>query len=259
VTSIIGGLIAAISALLANTSALFVISLSLSVFGITAIAGTAFVLLYRKRRNSYVSYPEIEFSTRVRKKHFSYLVSEDGVLRFIRTLELEALVDNVDRYTDKFMWTGGESEIPRPGEGVVETRPLLKAGIWTYYDSMFDTALRRGERITITTEWPPLRNWPSSNPFVSTSAEEQTDEIRFRVVIPKKFRENDRVIMEEMRSIESPYPFKTHPHLSFTGDEFVTTIKPQPYRHYRVRWSWKGEDQAVTIEEAVEAVEAEQG
>ncbi|MEW1707333.1 hypothetical protein AB0230_08835 [Microbacterium sp. NPDC089190] len=255
VSAVLTGLIASGIAIAANVGLVMALGIGLSIFGVLCIGGTGFVLYHRRRTNSYVSYPEVKFATRVIKKHYTYAIGADNLMRFTRTLELEALSDNVDRYTDKFMWTGGESDIPRPGEGVVETRRLIKAGIWTYYDSMFDRVLRQGERITITTYWPPLANWAQSNPFVSTSAEEKTDLIEFTVRIPAYVRAGNRVIMEEMRSIESPYPFKTHPDLSFQDDEFHVSIKPEPYRHYRVRWSWRGADQVVTIAEAVAETE----
>lgn len=249
-TAAIAAIVAGIIALIAQTGFLLAAGISLTAFALLGIGGTAFVLWYRARSLMYVSYPQPGFHVKIVGKRVAYEIKDDGALYYSRTIELEALVDHVDRYTDKFVWTGGASGLPKAGVGVAEVRPLTVAGIWTYYESMLDRSLRKGERTTIANHWPPLTNWAASSPFTSSSSEERTGTIEIEVRIPATLRLNDNVIIEEMRSIESPHPFLTQAD-KFENDRFVYSLKPKPYRHYRVRWAWKGAPEIVVLEGGV--------
>jgi hypothetical protein len=247
VVALAAAIVAGIIALIAQTGFLLAAGITLTAFALLAIGGTTFVLWYRARSLRYISYPEPGFHIKVVSKRIAYEIKDDGALYYSRTIELEALVDHVDRYTDKFVWTGGASGLPKAGAGVSEVHPLTVAGVWTYYESMLDRSLRKGERTTIANHWPPLKNWAASSPFTSASSEERTGSIEIEIRIPATLRLNDNVIIEEMRSIESPHPFFTQAD-KFDNDRFVYSLKPKPYRHYRVRWAWKGASEIVVLE-----------
>lgn len=239
VSSALAGLIALGVALWAQAGPVLTIGVALAAAGTLLIGGTALVLWYRSTRQTYVAYPYPGFSLRIIEKRIVYRVDDDGILHFSRILKVKALSDNVDRYVDKFVWTGGNSALPHPGVGVSEIRPLGTAGIWTFYDSSFSMNLRKGESLDIESIWPPL-DIHSSRPFVSTASDEPTDKIIFELTVPAKFRKDDVVLLEDLRSIESIHPFHTIKDKRFNEKgELKWEFKPNHYRHYRVRWEWK--------------------
>lgn len=254
VSACVAGVVSLVIGLAGQAGLALTIGIALSTAGAILIVGTALVLWYRQSRQTYVSYPFPGFSIRILEKRIRYHVDEAGRLHFSRILKIKALVDNVDRYVDKFVWTGGSSALPIPGIGVDEIRPLGTAGIWTFYDSSF-RSLRKGETLQIEATWPELEI-SGSRPFVSTASDEPTDRIVFDLLIPARFRKDDSAMLEDMRSIESIHPFRTLDDQRFDNKgQLEWSFRPNHYRHYRVRWGWTRDDEVqsmavVTGEEA---------
>lgn len=254
ISGVVAGFFALIVAWVNDVGAMVTVGIVLAVTGAVFLLGTALVLWYRNTQQTYVSYPHPGFDLRILEKRIIYRVDDDGVLHFSRRLKVKALKNNVDRYIDKYVWTGGGSALPTPGVGVDEIRPRGTAGIWTFYDSSFIQNLRRGETLEISANWPEL-DASKSRPFVSTASDEPTSRIVFELSIPAKFRRDDNAKLEEMRSIESIFPFKTEDGSFNDKGDLTWEIKPGHYRHYRIRWGWS-EGSAVQSMDEVAAVEA---
>lgn len=240
VTAILGGLGSLLVALTNHAEAALAVGIGLSVFAVVLVIGWAIMVAVRKHALIYVTYPPQGFHFKVLKKTIKYEVGDSGDLRFSRSVELKALTDAVDRFTDRFLWTGGTCGLPEPGMHVSDVRENRRTGIWTYYDAYFDRTLRRGEEITISNIWPVIANARVGRPFVSSGVEEPTDTLVFDIRIPPKYRRDDRLLLEELRSIESINPFKTTEG-TFNHDTYRVEIKVRPYTHYRIRWSWANE------------------
>lgn len=204
-----------------------------------AIAASWLVVeLYNRRSFRRPYYPKMLFPYEVISKTIVYRISDD-CLYFKRVVTLKARVDGVDRYVDKYLWTAGEIELPHPGEGVEAIEPLTKAGIWTFYSTILDRTLRRGQEHSFEVIWPVIRNWRASSPFVSSSTEEPCKSLTFDVEIPERALRSADVFTEELRGIEAAAPFSWH-HQVFVNGRLIWTMKPKVYRHYRIRWSWSG-------------------
>jgi hypothetical protein len=88
-------------------------------------------------------------------------------------------------------------------------------------------------------KWPPIDNWRSASPFVSTSTEEPTHKLVFVLRLPEH-EVGPSVLTEVLRGIEATYPFETKED-NLDGGRFTWTIERPPlYMHYRVRWTWRG-------------------
>lgn len=207
-----------------------------------ALAG----VLFLKYQGRLALYPSVSIRWRVLEKRIVYRIDEEGVLHFSRSIIAKAQVNNLDRFLDKFVWTGGESALPTPHGDVVRNVTVAQAGIWTIFESVINRSLRRGEEVLIDNRWPPLRNWASSSPFVSTSASEPTRKIIFEVKIPDRFRASNQAFIEELRSIDSILPFRTTV-LEFNDSMLTWQVHPGPFRHYRIRWAWRGEDEILAL------------
>ena len=227
-----------IAAVLQRRDALSFSALELSLMGLLASLVVALLVWAVYRRVSYrvATYPRMRPHYEILEKEITYKIDADGLLHFSRKIKLKALIDNVDSYIDRYVWTGGDARLPEPGPGAASITELLEAGIWRFYSTRLPHPLRKGKEHELQIHWPPLADWRTSKPFVSTSTEEPTRRLTFKVEIPLQHLREDDFLAEEMRGIESIYPFKT------TGlareDRLVWTFKPKLYRHYRIRWAW---------------------
>jgi hypothetical protein len=206
--------------------------------GTIALLLITFLVRHIVRRRSYrhAWYPRNHPRYEVIREEINYIVDSDGVLTYSRRFRLKAMMHDVDDFIDQFVWTAGGAGTPMPGTGVSRIEPRLQAGIWTYYTARFPRHLRKGQEHEFEVVWPPLRNWKDASPFVSASTDLPTRELVFNVQLPSdSIREG--AFGEEMRSIESAFPFHTE-ELSFERGRLVWTPNPKLYRHYRLRWSW---------------------
>jgi hypothetical protein len=241
---------AGLIALLSSAGWLFTTVLSAGIFSVLSLAGIMGVYYYHKTRHMIAIYPDPGFHYEILCKTIRYEIGPDAILHFSRSVHLKARIDNLERYTDKFVWTGGPCKLPMPGSNVNEVRPLLHAGIWTYYDAYFNRTLKKGDKIEISNNWHPITSWDSSSPFTSTASEEPTRKIVFDIRIPKEHRRDDNAILEVMRSIESIHPLRTQTDLKFIDDRLLVELVAEPFRHYRLRWAWKNDAALKTLEEA---------
>ena len=217
------------------------LTLGLGVALIVVCAAWAGRVVYCRHSFRYANYPRVRFHYEILEKTIKYTIDDAGILTFSRQVKLLALVDNLESYIDKYVWTGGNAGLPTPGSGCADTKKILRAGIWTFYSTYFPYSLRRGQVHEFEVEWPPLTDWQRSSPFVSASTEEPTHKLRFEVQIPESHIGSTIALAEELRGIEAAYPFSTR-ELQI-GGKVEWEIHPKLYRHYRLRWSWShGED-----------------
>jgi len=196
---------------------------------------------YRRFSYRHCYYPNVKFSYVVLEKRITYCIEQDGLLYFKRYVKLKSKMDNLEAYIDKFVWTGGISPLPDPSFGIASTEHVLKAGIWTFYRSVFPQTIKKGQEYEFEVRWPALGNWRDSSPFASGSIDEPTKKLSFSIEIPSEHVDEPHAYLEELRGIESAYPFSTQK-VSFNHGAIDWELKPKLYRHYRVRWTWKGSE-----------------
>lgn len=205
------------------------------------LAGCLAYYMYVRLSFAMYHYPRVTPHYTVIEKTYHYTVNNNDELIFSRKVKIKARQDQVERYLDKFVWTGGTSSIPQPGPGcAATTAELERVGIWTFYSTTLERSLRRGEEAEFTVIWPPLANWRQSKPFVSASSEEPTKRINFIVEVPPDSLRDNIAYFEEMRSIDSNYAFKTNTGLKFDRGRIEVNVDAKLYRYYRLRWSWAG-------------------
>ena len=90
-----------------------------------AIIGSLSVIAFVRRR-SYRSawYPTVRFHYETFSKRISYRIEHHGALHYSRKFLVKAMQDNLDGYTDRFVWTGGESD----ARSQAPVRQTLKRG-----------------------------------------------------------------------------------------------------------------------------------
>lgn len=190
---------------------------------------------------SYI-YPRSRISSNyiVLKKIVNYRVNEKGELFFSRTLEIKSKINHLESIFDKFIWTGNNrAEVPRPEKNVSTITEQPTIGIWRYIRVTLKDSLSKGEEREISYKWPKISDCTSSSPFVSTSTEEPTKQLIFKIKLGAKYS-NREIRLEEFRAIEADNPISVKiVRLDNNGDYEWDVSNIKRFRHYRVRWSWE--------------------
>lgn len=210
-------------------------------------------MLHARASYSRARYPRTRFPYEVLEKRYEYHIRDDDLLYFSRHIHLRALVDEVDTYVDKFVWTGGASALPEPGDGSRSVVLMDKAAIWTFYATELAQSLRKGEEHRFSIHWPALSDWRNSQPFVSCSSEKPTKEIEFDLRLPETALASSDLYLEEMHGIESLHPFQTRK-ARLTEGRYSWKQQAKLYRHYRMRWAWAGAEEVKELPAEVASI-----
>jgi len=210
-------------------------------FSILVVATLASIIVYLFHRRSIYRalYPRAYFQYDILNKKIVFRITEQDTLEYSRLYRIKVRRSQLEDFIDRYIWTGGTSPLPIPGKNVSRIEVLDRVGIWTYVKVSFGRTLERGQEYEFEISWPPITNWRTASPFVSTSTEEPTREINFVLALPAR-EVGTNLLGEVMRGIESIYPFKTYEFKMDDGRYTWTIRKPPLYRHYRLRWNWTG-------------------
>ena len=228
---------------------------------IVLLVGIWAAIEFRRRKSFRLAwYPKVGHHFLILDKTYSFsLPSEDGTATLERRIRVKALVDNLDHYVDRFVWTGGPANLPAPMEGCVGVNALARrVGIWTYYSTEFGRTLRKGEELEFAVRWL-LSNWRDASPFISTSTEEPTKKLKLLLQFPPAVMATPVVLAEVSRGIESNDAFSTETLSCDASGRLEWSPVAKLYRHYRLRWAWAGESSvqplSVVTDQAASSVE----
>jgi hypothetical protein len=185
------------------------------------------------------TYPRIEADFVLLEKELTYDCSKVNCLLYKKRVKLKALRNGLDRYHDKYHWTGAvglavTSVIPEH-----EFRPTNRKNTWQLYEVIFQRTLNVGDTIVTELQWTGT-NPESSVPFFSAAIEEPTEQLKFNLQVPLTFG------IREVTCETSPQTGARRPFTSaikeVSGDGKATWIinNPKLMFHYEVKWLWPG-------------------
>lgn len=187
----------------------------------------------------------------VTEKTITYKRNANDILRFSRTMKIKCCSNRINYALDKYIWTGiqpNQVEI-KPTEGIAHIREKSRIGIWRYIVLELDNHMGKGDKKTLSYEWPDIPQCSKSSPFFSTSTDEPTQKIFLKLELGEEYA-NQEIICEEFRAIESDYPIYTEKRNLDERGSYTWEISPykiKRFRHYRIRWSWKKGQPAAEI------------
>ena len=174
-------------------------------------------------------------------REFRYHINANWCLDYTKHIRLRAGHDGLRGFADRILWTGGDTGLPEcTSEVDCKVRPMLNShGAWDHFQVDFDDPLRAGQEIEFELSWQGLTNWPNARPFLSTSTDEPTRQIRFDLRIPGELRLDDRATFEMLRSASALEPSHVE-RLTFddSGHLFRQIDGPEPNCHFRINWQW---------------------
>ena len=175
----------------------------------------------------------------------TYYIIENNELHYHREMSIKANAD-IPEIVDKFIWTGNtkKSEFPLPRDNI---RAIAKTdapiGIWNYFRVIFNETLFKGkDSKPFSYKWPPISDYKSSSPFVSTSTNEPTKKLTLVIHLGSEYAGKE-LVLEEFRAIECMKEISTKTvEFDNSGRFEWTPERIKRFRYYRARWNWNPDE-----------------
>jgi hypothetical protein len=202
-------------------------------------AGGGFLcfLIYERVSSTHPKFPALEFHFKVLEKEYTYEYLDKNHMTFRKRIKLKALRNNLDRYHDRYCWTGvGGITI----QSEFEDQELLltaRKDIYHEYDILFGRNLKKGEEIETCLFFDLEDTENQAVPFLSTTVAEPTDYQVLRVIIPKSFGV-EKAIAEIFPCADSFLPLETKIiNFSITREAKWEMKKPKLLYVHSMRWN----------------------
>jgi hypothetical protein len=182
-------------------------------------------------------FPLIDANFEILDLKILYDHKEINNMVYTKRKRIRALKDNLDRYIDRYNWTGKGTVAPkslRKSEKYFETE---RRSTWQYYEMKFEKPLKKGEELDVGVIWEldDLEN--KSVPFISATLEEPTQSLSLKVKFPND-SVVDHVIKETSPFIGAKMPFSSiREEISENEYEWIIP-NPKLLFHYELRWEW---------------------
>lgn len=194
---------------------------------------------YRRFRRYTPTFGPLDFDYLLVRKDVVYKRSDDGQVEYRRRFKLRALKNGLDRYTDKYHWTGSASGAPQAvtrGHTVFST---VRKNVWQFYEIRFPITLKRNQEIEAEVVWHFDDRDRAAVPFVSATIEEPTEHLTLSVTLPQALRIHS-VIEECSSGIGAKTPFDSRPQvLDSDGSRIYDVTDPQLFHHYEIKWFYQ--------------------
>ncbi len=202
-------------------------------------AGGAFfcIILYERLSLRKPRFPKLEFHFRIIEKEYTYEYKDKNHMIFTKRIKLKALKNNLDRYHDRYCWSGLGNVLVR---SEVKDQIFLSMGrkdVYHEYEILFGRNLKKGEEIEtcIVFELEDLQG--QAIPFLSTTISEPTQYQILRVIIPKSLGV-EKAVAEIKPCTDSYIPIDTELiNFNVSGEAKWETKKPRLLYVYSIRWN----------------------
>ena len=185
--------------------------------------------------------PPREDEVEILQKEIAYEYSKDGQTMWQRKrLHIKALKNGVDRFTDRYRWTGSGKctvQMLTPDFQITNERKEEFTALWDYFDVTFPHPLHKGEEIDFTLEWELFDEQKIAVPFLATLIDRETKHLLLQVVLPPKLAPTRAYCHEFANNIDT-LPIVTHPIKWSAATQRISFDVPNPkkYHKYSIRW-----------------------
>lgn len=192
---------------------------------------------FLRRSDSQPIMPPMSPDFRVVSRTITYKWLGDGLVEYRRKYRLSARRNGLDRYTDRWIWTGDGAVSM---ESAVKSHSLVlhsPKGAWNIFDVVFNKTLNISDEIDVEVVWLIKGIVKKPNAFCSATISEPSGTLRFRL----EFRGGSvlqRFVFEHMHSM-SAKDVISQEEKDLDGEviEFEV-VNPELLHHYQVRWNW---------------------
>lgn len=178
--------------------------------------------------------PECDFLILDKEISIRFFSLED--IRYRKKLTLKALRKGLDRYTDKYKWSGTGNVAVQSEHDEHRLELTHRSALWQWYDLYFDHALRKGETIDIGIVWSIEDKDRTAIPFISATVEEPTKSLTMRL-FAKEFFGIRQATCEHKATMGSRKPFDTEILKALDGEIIWKIKRPKLLHYYEMHWT----------------------
>lgn len=145
------------------------------------------IKIYIRNSRSIPVFPKAESDFLILDKEISIRFHSLEDIRYRKKFTLKALRKGLDRYTDKYKWSGDGEVRVRSGHDEHQLRLTHRSALWQWYDLCFDRMLNKGDTIDIEVIWQIEDKNKTAIPFISTTVEEPTESLKMELWAAESF------------------------------------------------------------------------
>ena len=207
------------------------LALFLAVFGSAILVRSYYAWKY----HSALPKQQHDFEQLARIISFEYRDLTHCIYR--KAFKLRALRAGLSSYEDKYKWTGVSSPVIHSAVKEQTVRLTHQKSVWQFYQVEFERALNKGDIVDIDLVFTIYEPEHSFVPFISTTIEEPTKQLSFKLTIPSSF--GITYATREIAScIGARVPFRTERVQFDTNGHLEWDIpKPKIHHYYELRWA----------------------
>lgn len=196
-----------------------------------------FISLFHRFYRNRPNFPALDLDFRTLEREITYEYKSRNHMHYKKRVFLQALKNNLDRYIDKYSWTGKGTVDVKSSIKEHLYKEGIKKNVWQFYEIIFQKTLKKGETIETELFWHLYDKESKAVPFLSSTITEQTDLLILKLILPPNLSVKE-VILEISCGIDASYrPFKTETLLPYRNGRFKWIVKkPKILNYYEMRW-----------------------
>ena len=211
-------------------------------FSSLAIASVLFlltILIIIRIRKKYILYPRPQSDFKLLEKELVYKYLDEKHMKYIKRVKLKTLKEGLDRYPDRYSWTGSGKVQLKPSNSEQTIVKTVKKRVWQLYDVHFERPLNKGDVQEVEITWDLYDEKGTSVPFASMIVDESLDLLTMKIILPPN------LTPQKASCIKTPSFGLSQPTSSFTkpfsrGEVEWTVKSPKLWYTYEIAWHLLG-------------------
>jgi hypothetical protein len=154
-----------------------------------AVIGLLGLVIYKRFNPIYNMYLQTDFKYLFLKKELSYEYTDGYHITYKKKIKLKVLYKSLDRYYDKYNWTGSGTPVITCNNKNYKIVWTTKRDSFQQFEVHFNREYKKGDEIDfiLTFDLKNIEN--KADPAISTTIEEPTNYLKLHIKISQDYRE----------------------------------------------------------------------
>lgn len=158
------------------------------ILSLSAAIGIGFFCIYIfKIRNPYKIYLKTDFNYVILKKHCTYQYKSYTTMEYKKRIKLKVIAKSIDRYYDKYNWTGYGRVIITSSIKDHKILMTAKRDAFQQFEVYFGKNYKKGDIVEFYLTYMFEDSECKAIPILSTTIVEPTSDLNLKVILPKSF------------------------------------------------------------------------
>lgn len=234
------GLIASITGLFYNFFALhgkYLVPFTVTITFIAVIATCLLiVIIYRENNPIFNIYKKTDFQFILLEKELTYDYTDLDCIKYEKKVKLKVICDSIDRFYDKYNWTGDFKPLITSSNKMHEIIPRPKRDSYETFEVYFGRTYKKGDIIDLKLMFMMEDKDRKADTRVSTTIDEPIRKLTIKIKVSEDYREGPAIatifpVIDGRYLIYDEYKY-------FDNDGVIEweTKDPQMLTKYSLKW-----------------------